>query len=191
MNQIQTCGHIDNSLQPRTGSWVSSNDFNDLVNGEMDFVMASSASSEDVLTQTHHGLHHFQGMNQSNGGEHRVLFQEVQITPSTPSHDIISGESVDSMVEAPFWEQLLVREQPSPSSHPKSAIQTNDGSRVVHAAVGPRQPVDRDLPIPNRPPTAEDWRAYRSTFTQLYKVENKTLREVMNIMKEQYHFRAR
>ncbi len=98
---------------------------------------------------------------------------------------------MDSMVEAPFWKQLLVREQLSPSSHPKSAIQTNDRSRVVHAAVGPRQPVDRDLPIPNRRPTAEDWLAYRRIFTQLYKVENKTLREVMNIMKEQYRFRAR
>jgi len=191
MNQIQTCRHIDNALQPTTDSWISSNDFNDLVNGEMDFAMASSTSSEDVLTQTHHGLHHFQGTNQSNGGGYLVQFQEVQITPSTPSNDIISGQNMDSMVEAPFWEQLLVREQLSPSSHPKSAIQTNDRNRVVHAAVGPRQPVDRDLPIPNRPPKAEDWRVYRSIFTQLYKVENKTLREVMNIMKEQYDFRAR
>jgi hypothetical protein len=98
---------------------------------------------------------------------------------------------MDSMVEVPFWGQLLVRGQPSPSFHLKSAIQTKDGSQVVNAAVGPHQPIDRYLPIPDRHPTAEDWRACRHIFTQLYSVENKTLPEVIGIMKEQYHFRAR
>jgi Clr5 domain len=183
MSQVQSCGDIGTALQPRTDSCITSNH----INREMNFVMASSRVSEDLLTQTYHGLHRFPGPNQPSGGGVSVLFQDVQITPSTPSHDIISGQNMDSMVGTPSWEQLLVRGQPSPSSHPKSAIQTNDGISVVH----PRQPVDRDLPIPNRPPTAKDWQVYRSIFTQLYKVENKTLREAMNIMKEQYHFRAR
>lgn len=191
MNQSQTCTHIGYALQPTTDSWISSNDFDEFVNGEVDFAMESSTSSDDVLTKAHHDLHHIQGTNQSNGGEHLVQFQEVQFNPSIPSNGIIGGQNMDSMVEAPFWEQLLVREQLSPSSHAKSAIQPNDRSRGVHAAVGPRQPVDRDLPIPNQPPTTENWRVYRSIFTRLYKAENKTLREVMNIMKEQYHFRAR
>ena len=157
----------------------------------MNFVTASSTSSENLLTQSHQDLYHFQGMNQPKGSGHLVLFQEVQITPLAPSRGVISGQNMDCMVEAPFWEQLLVRGQPSPSSHPKSAIQTKDGSQVMNAAVDPRQPADRDLPIPNRPPTAEDWQAYRNIFTQLYRVENKTLKEVMGVMKEQYHFRAR
>ncbi|KAE9369776.1 hypothetical protein N431DRAFT_560526 [Stipitochalara longipes BDJ] len=190
MSQVQTCEHIRTTLQPRPGSWISSNDINDLVNREMNFVVASSTSSEEFLTQSHQDPYRFQRTNQSDGSGHLVLFQEVQITPSTPSHDIIAGQNMDSIVETPVWEQISDPGQPSPSSHPKSATQTKNGNKVVHAAVDPRQHANQDLPIPNRPPTAEDWQAYRKSFTQLYKVENKTLREVMGIMKEQYNFRA-
>jgi hypothetical protein len=157
----------------------------------MNFVTASSTSSEDFLTRSHQGPHHIKSTNQHNGGQHLVFFQKVRITPSTPSNDILSGENMDSMAEAPFREQLLGHESLTPSSHPKRAIQTKDRNQVVHAAVDSRQRVDTDLPIPNRPPTAEDWHAYRNIFTQLYKVEKKTLREVMGIMKDQYHFLAR
>lgn len=38
--------------------------------------------------------------------------------------------------------------------------------------------------------TAEDWNRHRETFTKLYLEENKTLNEVMSIMKEQYGFKA-
>jgi hypothetical protein len=157
----------------------------------MDFVKASSTSSEDLRTQSNQHPHRFHGTNQPNDSGHLVSFQGFQINPSTLPHAIINGKDMDSAVEAPFWGQLVVRGQPSPSSHPNSAIQTKVGSQVVNVAVGPRQRVDRDLPIPNRHPTAEDWQAYRSIFTQLYKVEDKTLKEVMGVMREQYHFRAR
>lgn len=192
MSQVQTYGHVDTALHPRTDSWISSNSLNDLVNREMNSVMASSTSSEGLLTHSHQDLHRFQSAKQPNGNGHLVLFQDVQTTSSTPSHEILSGKNMDSMVaEASFWEQLLGRGQPSTSSHPKSATQTKDGSQVVHAAIETRQPADRDPPVSNRPPTAKDWQAYRTIFTRLYKVENRTLREVMGIMKEQYHFRAR
>jgi hypothetical protein len=187
MSQVQACGHIDTT----PGSWISSNNNNNLVNPEINFMMASSTSSEGLLTQSYQDLQRFRSMNQTNGSSHLVLLQEIQITPSTSSHNIISGQGMDSMVEAPFWGQFSVRGQPSPGSYPKSAIQTKDGTQIANAAVDPRQPVDRDIPIPNRPPTTEDWRAYRHIFTQLYSVENKTLKEVVGIMKEQYHFRAR
>ncbi|KAG9245333.1 hypothetical protein BJ878DRAFT_541379 [Calycina marina] len=49
---------------------------------------------------------------------------------------------------------------------------------------------DEALPIPTYPPTRSDWNAYRSTFTQLYWVEDKTLPEVIEIMKVQYDFKA-
>jgi hypothetical protein len=157
----------------------------------MDFVKSSSTSSEDFWTQSNQHPHRFHGTNQPYDSGHLVSFQGFQINPSTPPHAIISGKDMDSAVEAPFGGQLVVCGQPSPSSHPNLAIQTRDGSQVVNVAVDPHQPADRDLPIPNRRPTAEDWQAYRNIFTQLYKVENKTLKEVMGVMREQYHFRAR
>jgi len=45
-------------------------------------------------------------------------------------------------------------------------------------------------PRPNREPTAEDWATHRHIFTELYSVQNKTLREVMEVMRNEYHFRA-
>ena len=38
--------------------------------------------------------------------------------------------------------------------------------------------------------TSDDWDVHRLDIERLYKVENKTLREVMHIMKEQHGFRA-
>jgi hypothetical protein len=191
MSQVQAFGLIDPTLQTILGSWISSNDTNEFVNLEMNLAMASSTSSEDVFRQSHQGLHRFQATNQANGNGPLVLFQGIQNTPSMSSYDIISSQDMGSMVDAPIWGQLLVRGQPRPSSHPEPAIQTQDGSQVLNVAVDPRQHVNQRLPIPNRHPTAADWQACRTVFTQLYSVENKTLEEVMGIMKERYNFRAR
>jgi hypothetical protein len=191
MSQVQTCRHVDATLQPRPDSWISLNDINDLTNREMGFVKSSSTSSEDLWTQTNQHPHLFHGTNHPHNSGHLVSFKRLQINPSTPPHAIISGKDMDSAVEVPFRGQLVVCGQPSPSSHPNLAIQTRDGSQVVNVAVDPHRPVYRDLPLPNRRPTAEDWQAYRNIFTQLYKVENKTLKDVMGVMREQYHFRAR
>lgn len=38
--------------------------------------------------------------------------------------------------------------------------------------------------------TAEDWAKYRQTITALYCNENKTLKEVMQLMREKYDFVA-
>jgi hypothetical protein len=44
---------------------------------------------------------------------------------------------------------------------------------------------------PSREPvTAEDWEDHRALFTQLYITENRSLREVMRIMKENFGFAA-
>lgn len=45
-------------------------------------------------------------------------------------------------------------------------------------------------PPPSYPPTSIDLYAYQDIFTRLYSVENKPLREVREIMEEQYGFRA-
>lgn len=45
-------------------------------------------------------------------------------------------------------------------------------------------------PPSNYPPTARDWENHRRVFTQLYSVENKTLDQVMEIMKNEYGFKA-
>jgi len=45
-------------------------------------------------------------------------------------------------------------------------------------------------PRPNKEPTAQDWATHRHIFTELYSVHNKTLNEVMEIMRIEYHFRA-
>lgn len=45
-------------------------------------------------------------------------------------------------------------------------------------------------PPANYPPTARDWENHRRVFTQLYSVENKTLDQVMEIMKNEYGFKA-
>jgi hypothetical protein len=191
MSQIQAFGPIDPTLHTIPGSWISSNDTNEFVNRELNFVMASSTSSEHLFTQSNQELHRLHGTNQANGGGPLGLFQGIQDTPSMSSYNINGGKDRGSMVDTPFWGPLLVRGQPHTSSHPESAIQTQDGSQVLSVAVGPRQQVDRRLPIPNRHPTAADWQACRAVFTQLYSVENKTLEEVMGIMKERYNFRAR
>jgi hypothetical protein len=46
------------------------------------------------------------------------------------------------------------------------------------------------LPRPNYPPSQRDWDAHRTLFTRLYQVEERPLKEVMEIMKDRYQFRA-
>ena len=50
--------------------------------------------------------------------------------------------------------------------------------------------IEESLPAPSYPPTAEDWRRYRTTFTKLYWSEDKTLTEAMTDMQRRYNFRA-
>jgi len=45
-------------------------------------------------------------------------------------------------------------------------------------------------PPPSYPPTKGDWIAYRSSFTNLYWLEDKPLPEVMLIMRQRYNFKA-
>lgn len=154
-------------------------------------VMATSTSSEGILAQCcrdHHCLH---DMNRTSDDQHLVFFQEIQNTTSMSSDSIASDRGLNSTVEAPSSGQLLVHGQPSSVPHLRATIQAKDRGQVVNVALDPRQITNPDLPIPHQHPTAEDWEAYRHIFTQLYIVENRTLREVEAIMKEQYQFQAR
>ena len=46
------------------------------------------------------------------------------------------------------------------------------------------------LPLPSDPPTRQDWDAYRTIFTHLYRTENKPLKDIMSITADQYKFKA-
>ncbi|RDW66950.1 hypothetical protein BP5796_09699 [Coleophoma crateriformis] len=71
-------------------------------------------------------------------------------------------------------------------STPAISIQTEPESPDV----GLSDSTPADLPLPSVPPTSRDWQAYRSTFTQLYSVEEMTLREVKKHMEERFEFYA-
>ena len=43
---------------------------------------------------------------------------------------------------------------------------------------------------PSYPPSRRDWEAHRELFTRLYQAEERPLKEVMEIMKDRYGFRA-
>jgi hypothetical protein len=43
---------------------------------------------------------------------------------------------------------------------------------------------------PSYPPSRRDWEARRELFTRLYQAEERPLKEVMEIMKDRYGFRA-
>ncbi len=60
-----------------------------------------------------------------------------------------------------------------------------DASDIVMSNVD-MEPIS--FPPPKVYPTGEDWTAYRSTIAQLYVEENRTLSEVMSIMKHRYGF---
>lgn len=45
-------------------------------------------------------------------------------------------------------------------------------------------------PPPRNPPVAQDWRNYRAVITRYYVTEGRSLREVVQLMKDNYGFRA-
>jgi len=46
------------------------------------------------------------------------------------------------------------------------------------------------LPPPSNPPTRQDWEDYRTIFTELYRTKNRSLKDVVSIMADQYNFKA-
>jgi hypothetical protein len=48
----------------------------------------------------------------------------------------------------------------------------------------------RSLCRPSFPPSRHDWEVHREYFTQLYQDEERSLKEVMEIMKDRHHFHA-
>lgn len=64
----------------------------------------------------------------------------------------------------------------------------NHAEKVLNADLD--QDAIQVLPRPSKPPTRQDWEAYRSVFTQLYRTENRSLNEVISILADQYSFEA-
>ena len=46
------------------------------------------------------------------------------------------------------------------------------------------------VPAPEYPPSRKDWENYRGIFTQLYQVEEKSLKAVKELLETQYGFKA-
>lgn len=83
----------------------------------------------------------------------------------------------DSIAGPPGWPELGKMVQPALEFHENDTLESHENDAQA-------------LPPPNYPPTAKDWETYRPLFTQLYSVENRTLKEVMDIFRTQYSFRA-
>lgn len=77
---------------------------------------------------------------------------------------------------------------------PSIYAQDSPYTTSYHADRDPNAVLDQDaiqvLPPPSDPPTRRDWEAYRTIFTHLYRTENRSLKEVMSIMADQYKFKA-
>jgi hypothetical protein len=90
---------------------------------------------------------------------------------------------------APF---LLSYSQATPVHVPgpgnASTFNSADASQAVRASEFQKR--DQGLPVPSRPPTLEDWNAYRGIFTTLYREENRTLGRTKEIMRNRYGFHA-
>jgi hypothetical protein len=78
----------------------------------------------------------------------------------------------------------------------RPSIHAQDSPHITfyHADRDLNTNLDRDavqvLPPPSNPPTRQDWEAYRAIFTQLYRIENRSLKEVISVMANQYNFKA-
>jgi hypothetical protein len=46
------------------------------------------------------------------------------------------------------------------------------------------------VPVPEYPPSRNDWERYRGIFTRLYQVEGKPLKAVRELLETQYSFKA-
>jgi hypothetical protein len=69
-----------------------------------------------------------------------------------------------------------------------STFNSTDGRQAVTASDFQKQ--NQTLPVPSRPPTLEDWNAYRAIFTTLYRDENRTLSRTKEIMRNRYYFHS-
>jgi len=79
---------------------------------------------------------------------------------------------------------------------PLASMSAEDSPHItlLHADRDLNADLDQDgvqvLPPPSNPPTRQDWEAYRTIFTELYRTENRSLKEVISIMADQYNFKA-
>ncbi|KAI9640193.1 hypothetical protein NHQ30_011430 [Ciborinia camelliae] len=100
----------------------------------------------------------------------------------------------------------LPERNPSPPQPTASALSddqvTTPGVEFASNVALASTSVPKPMPSPTRPApkispriapsvhSAEEWERQRSTFTQLYIVEDMPLKEVINIMEKEYKFRA-
>ncbi len=77
---------------------------------------------------------------------------------------------------------------------PPADFQDSPYITFYHDDRDPEVALDEDtvqiLSLPSHPPTRQDWENHRTIFTRLYRTEDRSLKEVMSIMADQYKFKA-
>ena len=130
----------------------------------------------------------FRSINDTINNQHFPIISE----PQTASTDdlIMTEEKIVAPTCAASTQQALCMISESCSQNSQVVYQAGGVDQVPHAALhmGPSQ--NKPSLFTGRLPTAEQWRSHREAFTQLYMAQNKTLKEVIQIMKDQYHFSA-
>ena len=116
-----------------------------------------------------------------------MLFEPQIASANDP---IMTEENNAAPTCAVSTEQAVCMTPESCSQNCQVVYRIGGVDQVSHAALdmGPNQ--NKSSLSTGRLPTAEQWRSHRDAFTQLYMVQNKTLKEVIEIMKDQYHFSA-
>jgi hypothetical protein len=124
------------------------------------------------------------GVTTNHADDVPFLNSPLQLTSGNEMTEITTGRN-----HVPF---LLSHSQATPVnvSGPGNASTFNstDGRQAVTASQFQKQ--DQVLPVPRRPPTPEDWNAYRAIFTTLYLEEKKTLGQTKEIMRNRFGFHA-
>jgi hypothetical protein len=112
--------------------------------------------------------------------EHTMAFR--------PYFDTISNIPEDPVLRSIEPEHLDVQSH-SLAKHVTMADPVLDDDPIL-PSIEPQRLNVQSLPLASKPPTPQDWEAYRCIFTQLYSLDNKPLKEVQRIMAEQYQFHA-
>ena len=105
-----------------------------------------------------------------------------------PYSDTISNIPEDPVLQSIKPQRLDVQSH-SLAKHVTMADSVLDDDPVL-PSIEPQRLNVQSLPLASKPPTPQDWEAYRKIFTQLYSLDNKPLKEVQRIMAEQYQFHA-
>ena len=147
----------------------------------------SSADGMPALVQTPHNeanLNMATNLDSLNGSTEHVIRSGIARSPRGGN---ISTDSLNS------WEVVSALPDEKNHASPKGKQPQSPDSRGQSPAAPDQIADEFTLPSrrPSDPPTARDWNDHRGIFTNLYRHESRTLKDVRLIMEERYGFKAR